>query len=146
MNRLRFGTTAGRAGGCLGDLSAPNTGGATCGLIPEVLVLLVCVLALSPSDVAGQFQTRETADLFLALVIHLLKDGGKGAIVLPDGSLFGEGVKTRLKERLLETCNLHTSVRLPNGVFAPYTDINTNLLFFTKGEPTEVGRIDLTTK
>ena len=55
----------------------------------------------------------------------------------PDGSLFGEGVKTRIKERLLETCNLHTIVRLPNGVFAPYTGINTNLLFFEKGKPTE---------
>jgi type I restriction enzyme M protein len=56
---------------------------------------------------------------------------------LPDGFLFGEGVKTRIKERLLEECNLHTIVRLPNGVFSPYTDIQTNLLFFTKGEPTE---------
>ena len=82
------------------------------------------------------FQTKETADLFLALIVHILKDGGRAAIVLPDGSLFGEGVKTRIKERLLETCNLHTIVRLPNGVFNPYTGIRTNLLFFTKGEPT----------
>ncbi|MCG3141457.1 MAG: putative type I restriction enzymeP M protein [Anaerolineae bacterium] len=82
------------------------------------------------------FQTKETADLFLALIVKLLKDGGKGAIVLPDGSLFGEGVKTRLKEHLLTTCNLHTIVRLPKGVFNPYTGINTNLLFFTKGAPT----------
>ncbi len=67
----------------------------------------------------------------------MLRDGGQGTIVLPDGSLFGEGVKTRLKELLLERCNLHTIVRLPNGVFAPYTDINTNLLFFTKGQPTQ---------
>ncbi len=88
------------------------------------------------SNFPAQFQTKETADLFLALIVHLLQDGGQGAIVLPDGSLFGEGVKTRLKEHLLERCNLHTIVRLPNGVFAPYTDINTNLLFFTKGEPT----------
>ena len=85
------------------------------------------------SNFPAQFQTKETADLFLALIVHLLRDGGQGAIVLPDGSLFGEGVKTRLKEHLLERCNLHTVVRLPNGVFAPYTDINTNLLFFTKG-------------
>ncbi|MCB9303870.1 MAG: N-6 DNA methylase [Lewinellaceae bacterium] len=85
-----------------------------------------------PSD----FQTRETADLFLWLFIHLLKDGGRAGIVLPDGSLFGEGMKTRLKEKLLTECNLHTIVRLPKGVFAPYTSINTNLLFFTKGEPT----------
>lgn len=87
------------------------------------------------SNFPAQFQTKETADLFLALIVHLLQEGGQGAIVLPDGSLFGEGVKTRLKEHLLERCNLHTIVRLPNGVFAPYTDINTNLLFFTKGEP-----------
>jgi type I restriction enzyme M protein len=56
---------------------------------------------------------------------------------LPDGFLFGEGVKTRIKEKLLSECNLHTIVRLPNGVFAPYTGIRTNLLFFTKGEPTK---------
>jgi len=85
----------------------------------------------------GQFQTKETADLFLALIVKLLKDGGQGTVVLPDGSLFGEGVKTRLKEHLLSTCNLHTIVRLPKGVFNPYTGINTNLLFFTKGEPTQ---------
>ncbi len=82
-------------------------------------------------------RTRETADLFLVLIMHLLKDGGRAAIVLPDGTLFGEGVKTRIKEKLLEECNLHTIVRLPNGVFNPYTGIKTNLLFFTKGEPTK---------
>lgn len=83
------------------------------------------------------FRTRETADLFLVLIMHLLKDGGRAALVLPDGTLFGEGIKTRIKEQLLETCNLHTIVRLPNGVFAPYTGIKTNLLFFEKGRPTE---------
>ncbi len=82
------------------------------------------------------FRTRETADLFLVLIAHLLKEGGRGAIVLPDGTLFGEGVKTRIKEKLLQDCNLHTIIRLPNGVFSPYTGIKTNLLFFTKGEPT----------
>jgi type I restriction enzyme M protein len=82
------------------------------------------------------FRTRETADLFLLLIIKLLKDQGRGAIVLPDGFLFGEGMKTRLKEKLLDECNLHTIVRLPNGVFNPYTGIKTNLLFFTKGKPT----------
>jgi type I restriction enzyme M protein len=56
---------------------------------------------------------------------------------LPDGTLFGEGVKSKIKEKLLTECNLHTVVRLPNGVFAPYTSIKTNLLFFTKGEPTK---------
>ncbi len=88
------------------------------------------------SNFPAAFRTRETADLFLVLIIHLLRDGGHGALVLPDGTLFGEGVKTRIKERLLSECNLHTIIRLPNGVFAPYTGIKTNLLFFTKGEPT----------
>ena len=83
------------------------------------------------------FRTRETADLFMALIIHLLKDQGRAAVVLPDGFFFGEGMKTRLKEKLLDECNLHTIVRLPNGVFNPYTGIKTNLLFFTKGQPTE---------
>ena len=84
----------------------------------------------------AHFRTKETADLFLALFIRLLKPGGRAAIVLPDGSLFGEGVKTRLKEHLLEECNLHTIVRLPNSVFKPYASIGTNLLFFEKGDPT----------
>ncbi|WPD21063.1 MAG: class I SAM-dependent DNA methyltransferase [Candidatus Electrothrix scaldis] len=82
-------------------------------------------------------RTRETADLFMTLIIHLLKKGGRAAVVLPDGFFFGEGTKTRLKEKLLSECNLHTIVRLPNGVFNPYTGIKTNLLFFTKGQPTE---------
>ena len=85
-----------------------------------------------PADV----RTKETADLFLVLIQHILKPGGRAALVLPDGTLFGEGVKTRIKEQLLAECNLHTIVRLPNGVFAPYTGIKTNLLFFTKGQPT----------
>lgn len=83
------------------------------------------------------FRTRETADLFLVLIMHLLKDGGRAAVVLPDGFLFGEGIKSRIKEKLLTECNLHTVVRLPNGVFNPYTGIKTNLLFFTKGTPTK---------
>lgn len=83
------------------------------------------------------YRTRETADLFMALIIKLLKDKGRAAVVLPDGFLFGEGMKTRLKQSLLEECNLHTIVRLPNGVFNPYTGIKTNLMFFTKGRPTE---------
>jgi type I restriction enzyme M protein len=57
-------------------------------------------------------------------------------LVLPDGTLFGEGVKTRIKEALLTDCNLHTIVRLPNGVFAPYTGIPTNLLFFDRSGTT----------
>ncbi len=89
------------------------------------------------SNFPAHFRTRETADLFLTLIIRLLKPGGRAAVVLPDGSLFGEGVKTRLKEHLLAECNLHTIVRLPNSVFRPYASIGTNLLFFEKGTPTE---------
>ncbi|WP_422473302.1 N-6 DNA methylase [Endozoicomonas sp. ALB032] len=85
----------------------------------------------------ANIRTRETADLFMALFIRLLKENGRAAVVLPDGFLFGEGTKSKLKEKLLEECNLHTIVRLPNGVFNPYTGIKTNLLFFTKGQPTE---------
>lgn len=84
-----------------------------------------------------QFRTRETADLFLALIIRLLKPEGRAAVVLPDGTLSGEGVKTRLKEHLMQECNLHTIVRLPNSVFKPYAAIRTNLLFFEKGIPTK---------
>ena len=84
-----------------------------------------------------QFRTRETANLFMALIIQMLKDRGRCGVVLPDGFLFGEGVATRIKEMLLERCNLHTIVRLPNGVFAPYTGIKANLLFFEKGTPTK---------
>jgi len=85
----------------------------------------------------ANFRTRETADLFMALIIKLLKNNGRAAVVLPDGFLFGEGMKTRLKQALLEKCNLHTIVRLPNGVFAPYTGIKTNILFFTKKPESE---------
>ena len=86
-----------------------------------------------PADV----RTKETADLFLVLIKHILKTNGRAAVVLPDGFLFGEGVKARIKEQLLQHCNLHTIVRLPGGVFAPYTGIKTNLLFFTKGQATQ---------
>ncbi|WP_172591589.1 type I restriction-modification system subunit M [Shewanella xiamenensis] len=92
----------------------------------------------------ADMQTRETADLFLQLIIEVLKDGsasngkgGRAAVVLPDGTLFGEGVKTKIKQLLTSECNLHTIVRLPNGVFAPYTGIKTNILFFTKGQLTK---------
>ena len=88
------------------------------------------------SNFPPHFRTKETADLFLALIVRLLKPGGRAAVVLPDGSLFGEGVKTRLKQHLLEECTLHTIVRLPNSVFKPYASIGTNLLFFEKGGPT----------
>jgi type I restriction enzyme M protein len=89
------------------------------------------------SNFLKKYQTRETADLFMALIMHLLKrDTGRAAVVLPDGFLFGEGVKTTLKRELLADFNLHTIVRLPKGVFSPYTSINTNILFFEKGGPT----------
>ena len=73
----------------------------------------------------------------MALIVKLLKNNGRAAVVLPDGFLFGEGMKTRLKQELLEKCNLHTIVRLPNNVFAPYTGIKTNILFFTKKPESE---------
>ena len=85
----------------------------------------------------SELQTKETADLFLQYIIEMLKDGGRAAVVLPDGTLFGEGVKTKIKKLLLDECNLHTLIRLPNSVFAPYTSIKTNILFFEKGTPTQ---------
>jgi type I restriction enzyme M protein len=91
------------------------------------------------SDYPDDVRTRETADMFLMLIIKkLLKDGGRAAMVLPDGILFGDGIKGKIKEKLLADCHLHTILRLPNGVFAPYTSIKTNLLFFTKGKPTGI--------
>jgi type I restriction enzyme M protein len=82
------------------------------------------------------FRTKESADLFLVLMIHLLKNGGRAGIVLPDGSLTGEGIKQRVREKLMTECNLHTIIRLPNSVFQPYATVATNLLFFEKGKPT----------
>ena len=83
------------------------------------------------------FRTTESADLFLLLMVRYLKDGGRAGIVLPDGSLTGDGVKQRVRQHLLENCNLHTIVRLPNSVFQPYASVATNLLFFDKGKPTK---------
>jgi len=83
------------------------------------------------------FRTTESADLFLILMIRYLKDGGRAGIVLPDGSLTGDGVKQRIRQHFLENCNLHTIVRLPNSVFQPYASVATNLLFFEKGKPTK---------
>ncbi len=85
-------------------------------------------------DYPADLRTRETADMFMALIIKkLLKENGRAAVVLPDGFLFGDGIKGTLKKLLLRDCKLHTVIRLPKGVFAPYTTIKTNLLFFTKG-------------
>ncbi|GAA4603833.1 N-6 DNA methylase [Actinoallomurus liliacearum] len=83
------------------------------------------------------YQTRETAWLFLYEVIRKLKPNGRCAIVLPNGALFGQGIGRKIKKLLLEECNLHTIVRLPQGVFAPYTQIPANLLFFEKNHPTK---------
>jgi type I restriction enzyme M protein len=85
----------------------------------------------------ADLRTSETADLFLMLIVELLKPGGRGVVVLPDGNLSTLGVQARIKQHLLSHCRLHTLVRLPAGVFNPYTPIKTNLLFFEKGHPTE---------
>jgi len=89
------------------------------------------------SNFPTNFRTKESADLFLILMIYLLKQGGRAGIVLPDGSLTGEGVKQRVRQKLLEECNLHTIIRLPNSVFQPYATVATNLLFFDKGQTTK---------
>jgi len=82
------------------------------------------------------FRCRESADLFVILMIQLLKPGGHCAIVLPDGCITGDGYKERIREKLLTDCNLHTIVRLPQSTFHPAT-VSTNLLFFEKGTPTK---------
>ena len=82
------------------------------------------------------FRCRESADLFVILMIQLLKPGGRFAIVLPDGCITGDGYKERIREKLLTDCNLHTIIRLPQSTFFPAT-VSTNLLFFQKGTPTK---------
>jgi type I restriction enzyme M protein len=84
-------------------------------------------------------RTAETAMLFLQLIMRRMKRGGKGraGVVVPNGTLFGDGVAARVKAELLEQFNLHTVVRLPEGVFAPYTDIATNIIFFDTSGPTK---------
>jgi type I restriction enzyme M protein len=89
------------------------------------------------SNFPQTYRTKESADLFLILMIYLLKNGGRAGIVFPDGSLTGEGVKQRVRQKLLEDCNLHTIIRLPNSVFQPYATVATNLLFFEKGQSTK---------
>lgn len=81
-------------------------------------------------------RTSETALLFTQFIMRSLKPGGRCGMVVPNGTLFGDGVAARVKEQLLNDFNLHTIIRLPNGVFAPYTSIPTNLLFFDKPGPT----------
>src|SRR5690625_145429 len=85
-----------------------------------------------------EFRTSETADLFMTLIMYRLKETGRAGVILPDGFLFGDdNKKLAIKKKLLSEFNLHTIVRLPNGVFAPYTPIATNVLFFDKSKPTE---------
>lgn len=85
-----------------------------------------------------EFRTSETADLFMTLIMYRLKETGRAGVILPDGFLFGDdNKKLAIKKKLLAEFNLHTIVRLPNGVFAPYTPIATNVLFFDKSKPTE---------
>lgn len=106
-----------------------------------------CILANPPfggtvsdgmeTNFPKSYRTKESADLFLILIIQYLKDRGRAGIVLPDGSLTGDGVKARIREKLLTDCNLHTIIRLPNSVFQPYASVATNLLFFTKGVATK---------
>ena len=85
-----------------------------------------------------EFRTSETADLFMALIMYRLKENGRAGVILPDGFLFGnDNAKIAIKEKLLSEFNLHTIVRVPNGVFAPYTSIATNVLFFDKTKSTE---------
>lgn len=85
-----------------------------------------------------ELRSSETADLFMALIMHRLKDKGRAAVILPDGFLFGtDGAKLALKHKLLTEYNLHTVIRLPKSVFAPYTSITTNILFFDKTGPTK---------
>ena len=87
-----------------------------------------------PSDM----QTKETADLFIAMMMYHLKKNGRAGVILPDGFLFGtDGAKVNIKKKLLKEFNLHTIVRLPSGVFAPYTSIKTNILFFENKGTTE---------
>ncbi len=87
-----------------------------------------------PADLADS----ETADLFMSVIMYRLRQNGRAAVVLPDGFLFGtDNTKTAIKKKLLEEFNLHTVIRLPGSVFAPYTGITTNLLFFDNTEPTK---------
>ena len=85
-----------------------------------------------------ELRNSETADLFMVEILYRLKDSGRVGIVLPDGFLFGvDNTKVAIKKKLLEECNLHTIIRLPGSIFAPYTSIATNLLFFDKTGPTK---------
>lgn len=87
-----------------------------------------------PSDLASS----ETADLFMSVIMYRLKENGRAAVILPDGFLFGtDNAKVAIKKKLLSEFNLHTVIRMPHSVFAPYTSITTNILFFDRTKPTE---------
>ncbi len=87
-----------------------------------------------PTDIASS----ETADLFMAVIMYRLKKNGRAAVILPDGFLFGtDNAKVALKKKLITEFNLHTIIRMPSSVFAPYTSITTNILFFDNTKPTE---------
>lgn len=87
-----------------------------------------------PSDLASS----ETADLFMSVIMYRLKKDGRAAVILPDGFLFGtDNAKGAIKKKLFSEFNLHTVIRMPHSVFAPYTSIATNILFFDKTEPTK---------
>lgn len=94
------------------------------------------------SNFPKNLQSGETADLFMSVAMYRLKHasegGGRCAIIIPDGFLFGaDGAKTAIKEKLINEFNLHTVIRLPNSVFAPYTSITTNILFFDNSKTTD---------
>jgi len=85
-----------------------------------------------------ELRNSETADLFMVEILYGLKENGRVGIVLPDGFLFGtDNTKVAIKKKLMDECNLHTIIRLPGSIFAPYTSIATNLLFFDKTGPTK---------
>lgn len=87
-----------------------------------------------PTDLASS----ETADLFMSVIMYRLKKNGRAAVIIPDGFLFGtDNAKVAIKKKLLKEFNLHTVIRMPHSVFAPYTSITTNILFFDKTKPTE---------
>lgn len=86
----------------------------------------------------AEFRTSETADLFITLIMYRLKQNGRAGVILPDGFLFGnDNAKAAIKQKLLSEFNLHTIIRIPNGAFAPYTSISSNILFFDRTKPTE---------
>jgi type I restriction enzyme M protein len=87
--------------------------------------------AATAKNFKQEYRSSETADLFMVLIMQRLAENGRAGVVLPDGFLFGtDGPKFAIKKRLLTEFNLHTIVRLPTSVFAPYTSIATNILFF----------------